>query len=327
MRMTANGENFKMEVEEVEGSLCFEAKARGKSHQYDLANISTTDKLKGREEETANMLLSCFIYFSRIPFIPVRLSNNLENVAKLVSERSRDDFCWALSFEPSFIGELMTCGFLPMCDYLPEVELYFLLPKLHVKRCVLKLSDLHIGKQARKKAKNFTFTVDTCFELVCAKIIGQHGAGWFFPPLVNTFILMHRSNESGGSGVLHKSTLHSIEIWDSEGKLVAGEVGYAYGSCYTSLSGFSSASSAGTVQLSCIGAHLNLRGYTEWDLGMDIEYKKGLGARNIERDEFLERIDVCRKAKLESPLGPETVGVNARSVIDSWITSTSPPRN
>mmetsp|Transcript_17175 Transcript_17175/g.24281 ORF Transcript_17175/g.24281 Transcript_17175/m.24281 type:complete len:352 (-) Transcript_17175:454-1509(-) len=82
--------------------------------------------------------------------------------------------------------------------------------------------------------------------------------------------------------------LYSIEVWrEDSGELAAGELGYSIGNIYTSLTGFSSRDGAGSVQLVALGNLLQLCGFKTWDLGMDIEYKKNLGAQCICRDEFL----------------------------------------
>ena len=77
---------------------------------------------------------------------------------------------------------------------------------------------------------------------------------------------------------------------------MAGELGYSVGKCYTSLSGFrlKDASGAGTVQC-CAVAKLLLRcGFTMWDLGMGMQYKYDLGARDLPRDEYLRLLGECR---------------------------------
>lgn len=47
-----------------------------------------------------------------------------------------------------------------------EDEGAFLLPKLHMERCVMDLNCLHISKSAYKKSKLFDITVDKCFREV-----------------------------------------------------------------------------------------------------------------------------------------------------------------
>jgi len=89
--------------------------------------------------------------------------------------------------------------------------------------------------------------------------------------------------------------LYSIEVWNAQtGELSGGELGYSVGTIYTSLTGFSTEDSAGSVQLAALGKLLGLCGYEMWDLGMSLDYKKKLGARNMERSDFLSCVNEMR---------------------------------
>lgn len=117
---------------------------------------------------------------------------------------------------------------------------------------------------------------------------------WFYAPLTDAYREIHSANASGG---VERVRMHSCEVHDREtGALVAGEVGYASGGVYTSLSGFHEpgTDSAGTVQLYCLGAILSKLNFRMWDLGMGMEYKFGLGAREMSREGFLS---VLREAR------------------------------
>ena len=92
--------------------------------------------------------------------------------------------------------------------------------------------------------------------------------------------------------------IYSIEIWDDEtGELAAGELGYTVGSIYTSLTGFSAQDSAGSVQLASLGRLLCKMGFSMWDLGMDMEYKQGLGSHLMDRKDFVAHVAKVRVTK------------------------------
>jgi Leu/Phe-tRNA-protein transferase len=143
--------------------------------------------------------------------------------------------------------------------------------------------------------------------------------------------------------------LYSIEIWSNDGEhkdkdddvdmihsnsndnnnnkkkegnwvLVGGELGYTVGTIYTSLTGFSSRDSAGSVQLAALGKLIFAAGFTVWDLGMSMDYKQSLGAQLVPRDDFVRMVHEAREMENERgqsvQLPVPATKVNARSIID-----------
>ena len=86
----------------------------------------------------------------------------------------------------------------------------------------------------------------------------------------------------------------TLSRYGSGGEIVAGEIGYAVGGVYTSLSGFSFADSAGTIQCCAVAKMLQTCNFDFWDLGMAIEYKLKLGAHEENRKAFLELLFASR---------------------------------
>eukprot|EP00485_Elphidium_margaritaceum_P002386 CAMPEP_0202688530 /NCGR_PEP_ID=MMETSP1385-20130828/4030_1 /ASSEMBLY_ACC=CAM_ASM_000861 /TAXON_ID=933848 /ORGANISM="Elphidium margaritaceum" /LENGTH=417 /DNA_ID=CAMNT_0049343523 /DNA_START=16 /DNA_END=1269 /DNA_ORIENTATION=+ len=211
------------------------------------------------------------------------------------------DFCWSLDWNPSFLSSLIYHGFLTIASEIQE-NLWVMLPKLHRERCVIDMDTkstgchlpLPISKSTKKRAKRYTMTVDQCFERVFQACIDQHGLNWLYPPMQACLYGIHHGRGDDG---LHGVSAHSIEIWNENDELVAGELGTAVGCIYTSLTGFYTESGAGSVQLLALSHWLQKCGFKLWDLGMFIDYKASLGAGLLPRDAFLKLYASWRQVK------------------------------
>jgi Leu/Phe-tRNA-protein transferase len=240
---------------------------------------------------------------------PLLVPEGIRERARYLAKHYKGKYCWATCFDPYFVASLMAEGFLPMAEEADSGPLrYLLVPKLHHQRSVLRFQNLHISRTVRKRSKRFDVTCDTNFEQVVEGCLRQHGANWLQPPIVEAF---RRIFLSGGMcGV----RVHSFEVWIADGleggtpnqtaaaaaegtaaRLVAGEIGYSVGACYTSLSGFSLVDSSGSVQCVAAALLLQLAGAEAWDLGMVLSYKARLGAAHLTRGQFLQDLARMRQ--------------------------------
>lgn len=258
-------------------------------------------------------------WLQHIPYLQPGYIPKLKGIVEQLARSYDGDFCWASSFRPDFIAALMSHGFLTMAtdtgNFRKDAGLAVMLPKLHQERCVLRFADMRVQRGTRKKAKHFKLTTNTAFDGVVTGLREQHGPEcWFYAPLVQalrTILENPGDYDQWETCVSSDSTLspvavrvpvrvHSFEIWDAvTGDLAAGEIGCSVGSVYTSMSGFSRASSAGSVQMAATAALLVRRGCTLWDLGMELKYKIEMGAKSIPRRKFLDAIAEGKKPYLE----------------------------
>ena len=252
------------------------------------------------------------------------------------------EFCYTPIFQSHFIAQLMAEGFLPVASS------RVLLPKLHVNRSVIALSTkngsnnssndssqnvhdggLHVSKSVRKKSKRFTLTVNQRFDEVVQGCRDQHGSHcWLYPPLVQAFREIFQAGAMDAaamdpitgrplSGRSWKVRLYTIEVWNvATGALAGGEIGYTVGSIYTSLTGFTKEDSAGSVQLAALGRLLSERGFHLWDLGMDMEYKQGIGARAMPRDTFVREVHRVRETQGHLALPAGEPAQSCKDIID-----------
>ncbi|MFW5828349.1 MAG: hypothetical protein ACOCU4_09655 [Alkalispirochaeta sp.] len=215
-----------------------------------------------------------------IPLLP-----GPEFLPRLPELLSRDqEFAALHPITPELVAAVCRFGYMPMSLGAERPDI--LLVKCHAQRMVLELSDLHVPRNLPRYARGLTVEVDRHFSAVLGEIDRYHGESWISPPLAQALQVLHERP-------VHGVMVHSVEVCDPlapEGSPpVAAEIGYSVGQVYTSLSGYHTRNGSGWVQMVALARLLERGTAAFWDLGMDIPYKRRLGARPVERKEFLRR--------------------------------------
>jgi Leu/Phe-tRNA-protein transferase len=237
-----------------------------------------------------------YIRYTQSGHIVIAPGDDCDTLAELLPLVGyNEDFCLALDFEPEFIARLMAAGFLVMSMILPgekpgEPETALLLPKHHLVRSCLFFPELHVKRSIRPRLSRYDLRFDVDFDRILDKCLETHGAGWLTSPLVRAI-----------RGIRADPALPvrpvSFGLYRGE-TLMAGEFGIVAGKVYTSYSGYTEESSAGTAQMILTAGYLEKNGFAFWDLGMPLDYKLTLGAREISREDFMDHF---RKAAQTRP--------------------------
>jgi leucyl/phenylalanyl-tRNA--protein transferase len=91
---------------------------------------------------------------------------------------------------------------------------------------------------------------------------------------------------------------HSIEAWDENGSLVAGLYGVTAGGVFSGESMFHTISDASKLCVLFLIEHLKERGATWIDIQTMTPHFEMLGAKEISRAEYLDRLTAVQQAPL-----------------------------
>jgi len=149
-------------------------------------------------------------------------------------------------------------------------------------RLIMELDDFKLSKSLKKSMKKFTYKFDTAFEEVmyeCSKAPrdGQNGT-WIQDDIIEAYTTLY------GMGIAH-----SIESY-YENKLVGGLYGVAVGGVFCGESMFAKKSDASKSAYATLIKHLKSRGYNFVDCQVPTEHLKSLGAKEVTREYFLNRL-------------------------------------
>ena len=161
------------------------------------------------------------------------------------------------------------------------------------KRAILEFSELHIPKSLRKEyAKTeFTLTIDKNFEAVirnCSNARRSDSYGtWITPNFIESYCKFHQSGDA-----------HSVEVWD-ETELVGGLYGIDAGGTFCGESMFFKRPNASKFALLHLIEHLKSRNVTWLDIQVMTPHFKVLGAKEIDRAQFLDKLEETQSLNLK----------------------------
>jgi leucyl/phenylalanyl-tRNA--protein transferase len=147
-------------------------------------------------------------------------------------------------------------------------------------RGIVPLDALTISRSLRRSCSRYEVRVDTSFDQViaaCADPARPHG--WIDRSIIDAYRNLH---ELGWA--------HSIETFDEAGELVGGLYGVAIGGLFAGESMFHRARDASKVALVGLVERLAEGGATLLDVQWTTDHLRSLGAVDITRSDYLERL-------------------------------------
>lgn len=164
-------------------------------------------------------------------------------------------------------------------------------------RMVLRVADFKLHRSLKKTIQKFAdqpnmaVRIDTAFEQVihhCAQVSRQGQAGtWILPEMVAAYIELH-----------HAGYAHSVETW-VDGQLVGGLYCVALGQAVFGESMFALQTDASKIALAALIAFARAHGIEWIDCQQNTRHLASLGAREVDRSEFLQW--VAQDKKREAP--------------------------
>ena len=203
--------------------------------------------------------------------------------------RSHDVVAFGTKLTVENVREAYLSGIFPW--YTEGIPLPWHCPE---QRAILEFADLNIPRSLeRSRRKNsLTFTIDKDFRAVireCSLAFrpGQRGT-WITTEFEKVFTQLH-----------DEGMAHSVEVWNENGKLVGGLYGIDAGGVFCGESMFYKVPNASKLALLFLIEHLRSRGATWLDSQVMTPHLEALGAKEIDREDFLDKLKATQKLKLK----------------------------
>lgn len=176
---------------------------------------------------------------------------------------------------PGTILQAYRKGMFPM--HLPDGHLGWWSP---VQRAVIPLDGLRITRSLRHSSRRYIVTVDEDFAGVIAGCAyPERDDSWITSEFIEAYSELHQLGWA-----------HSIEVWDSDRRLVGGLYGVAIGGLFAGESMFHRTTDASKVALVHLVVVMNEGGGSLLDVQWQTPHLESLGAEIIGREVYLSEL-------------------------------------
>lgn len=147
-------------------------------------------------------------------------------------------------------------------------------------RAIFELDGLHVSRRLKRTLRSgkFLVTVNEDFSGVIRGCADREEGSWIHPEMIRAYERLHRLGHA-----------HSLEVW-RDGTLAGGTYGVAIGGFFAGESMFTRVTDASKVALVHLVERLRERGFQLFDIQMLTEHTQRLGAVEIARREYLQRL-------------------------------------
>lgn len=202
---------------------------------------------------------------------------------------------------PDLLLHAYRAGVFPMSETRDSDEVFWVDPRF---RGVLPLTGFHISRSLRKRLlrQSYSISFDTCFQRVVQGCADREET-WINETIFDLYTALFESGDA-----------HSCEVWDGQ-TLVGGVYGVSIGAAFFGESMFSTATDASKVALAYLTTRLRADGYVLFDTQFITEHLASLGAVEISRSQYHERLSVAlrRDAQFRPDLTPDVYDVVQRN--------------
>ena len=158
-------------------------------------------------------------------------------------------------------------------------------------RLIMELNDFKLSKSLKKSMKKFDYKFDTNFKEVmhrCSTVprSAQDGT-WISSDIIEAYITLY-----------DMGIAHSIESYQDDA-LVGGLYGVTVGKVFCGESMFAQVSDASKAAYAVLINHLKKWGYEFVDCQVPTEHLKSLGAKEVAREYFLDRLKKVNMDKID----------------------------
>ncbi len=190
---------------------------------------------------------------------------------------------WGGDLNPSRVLKAYHSGIFPWNS--PQDPILWWSPN---PRLIMELSDFKLSRSLKKNMKKFIYKFDNNFREVitnCAKTPRHNQDGtWIQDDVIESFEILH-----------NMGIAHSVESY-LDNKLVGGLYGLCVGKVFCGESMFFHVDDASKSAYAVLIKHLKKWGYDFVDCQVPTNHLKSLGAKEVDRNYFLQRL---KNAKMD----------------------------